>query len=147
MLDEYSLDQRAKLAVRRPDWIPYVSEFPYEGKNESYLLVEIPSPGNPEKALFLYTADNEVTVAFGVWEWHYPNPSQPEQDALEVAVAEVEKIQKDKLVVVSYWQGEQWLGSRAITPDEPLTTPGFAVGAKRAKVLSWSGRLSREVAL
>jgi hypothetical protein len=147
MLDEYSLKQSSKLAVLRPDWVQYFSEYPYEESEESYLLVKIPSGGNPAQEVFVYTADAEVTIAFGVWECHFSECEHSEQGELSAAVAEVEKIQKDELVVVSFWHGEQWLGSNIVTPSDPLFAPDFASGANKARVISWSGRFSREVAL
>jgi hypothetical protein len=147
MLDEYSSKQQTLLAALRPDWLSYFSEYPYEESGESYLLVKIPSVGNPADELFVYTYDEEVTIAFGIWERHFSEYEYADGGEMAAAVAEIEKIQKDELVVVSFWNGGEWLGSRTVNPAEPLATPDFASGARSAKVISWSGSLSRDVAL
>jgi hypothetical protein len=147
MLDEYSSKQWTQLAALRPDWLSYFSEYPYDEGGESYLLVKIPSAGNPADELFLYTYDEEVTIAFGVWERHFSEYEYADGGELAAAVAEIEKIQKDELVVVSFWNGSEWLGSRIVNPADPLAAPDFASGARSAKVISWSGSLSRNVAL
>jgi len=147
MLDEYSEEQRLRLAQLRPHWISYSREYPYKDQPASYLLIEMSSPGDADEKLFVYTADGEITVSFGMWEWHYPEPRAEEQDELRDAISTAERIQSDELFIVSYWLGQKWLGSRILDQNDPLIVSDFAEGAKVAKVLSWSGRLTREIAL
>lgn len=147
MIDPYSQKQKDRLTQLRSNWLPFFGEYPYRNGQGNYFLVTIPSGGNPSVNLFLDAADEEITVSFGFWESHYPNPSEPDNDELESALAEVERIQREEHLIASYWHGEKWVGSRIVGPGDPLEMRGFAEEATLVKVLSWSGRLNREVAL
>jgi hypothetical protein len=147
MLDPYSKEQMEELKRLRPEWQPFFTEFPYSESEETYLLVKVPSPGNPSSFLTLYTYEEEVTISFGVWEAHFNEYTSWEHGELKDALSMVQRIENEDLVIVSYWRGEQWLGSRIIEPTAAIVEPGFASGASLAKVLSWLGRHNREVAL
>ena len=147
MLDEYSQNIKERLAALKPEWKSFFSEYMYKDQPYSYVLLTIPSPSQDKFPLIFYSADEEITVTFGMWEWHYPNPSDPESDELVTAIEEMSKFQNDENLVVSYWNGEKWVGSTVVKRDEPIEMPEFAQGAKSAKVLSWSGRFNREFVL
>lgn len=147
MLDSYSQKQKERLTELRPNWLPFFGEHSYINGHGSYFLVTLPSCGNPSVNLFLDAADEEITVSFGFWEWHYPNPSEPDNEALESALAEIDRIQSEQHLIASYWHGGEWIGSRIVSPDEPLIMTDFAQEATVVKVLSWFGRLDREIAL
>ena len=147
MLDTYSQEQKSKLAKLMPNWKPFFCEYQYSDASAHYLLVTLPSEGDPSINLYLYTADEEITVSFGMWEWHYPNPDEPEGCELEAALSGIERIRSEHDLVASYWDGEKWLGSTIVSSNESLGFSSFVKEASFVKVLSWSGRLNREVVL
>ncbi len=150
MLDQYSQEQKARLLELRPEWQPFLTELQYEEgeeDEEAYVFVQLPSPADPQLFLTVCTYEEEVTIAFGVWEVHFNEYTSSERTELEDALAMVSKLQNEELVVFSYWQGERWVGSTICEPTESVQQHDLASQASAAKVLSWGGRFSREVAL
>ena len=138
--DDYSAKARAALLAARPDWESYVSAYPDNETNSSYVLVTIPSPADPKRTLHLYTADEEVTVDFAMYEWHFSDLSS----AIEFA----EEIMREDLLIASFWKQNEWTGSTTVKQNEQITMPdSFDKNSNLLKVRSWTGQLDSERAI
>jgi hypothetical protein len=102
-LDDYSAKARAALLAAHPDWQPYVSAYPDKETNSSYVLVTIPCPSDPKRALHLYIADDEVTVSFDMYESHFSE--------LSSAIEFTEQLMREDLLIASFWKQNEWTGS------------------------------------
>lgn len=139
-LDEYSAKARTALLALHPDWQSYMSDYPDKETNSSYVLVTIPSPADPKHTLHLYTADEEVTVDFAMYECHFSELSS----AIEFA----EQLMREELLVASFWKHNEWTGSKTVAPDEEISMPdSFDKNSDLLRVRSWTGRLDREHAI
>jgi hypothetical protein len=117
-----------------------MSEYPDKETNSSYVLLTIPSSVDPKRTLHLYTADEEVTVDFAMYECHFSELSS----AIEFA----EQLIREELLVASFWKRNEWTGSKTIAPDEEIRMPdSFDKNSDLLKVRSWTGRLDREHAI
>src|SRR5215472_5581077 len=114
-LDDYSAKARVALLASHPDWQSYMSTFPDKETDSSYVLVTIPSPVGPNRTLYLYTADEEVTVSFDMYEWHF--------NALSCAVAFAEQLMREDLLVASFWKQNKWTGSITVAQNEQIKMP------------------------
>ena len=139
-LDDYSAKARASLLASHPDWQSYMSEYPDNETNSSYVLVTIPSPADPKRTLHLYTADEEVTVDFAMYECHFSE--------LNNAIEFAEQLMREDLLIASFWKQNEWTGSATVERNEQITMPGsFDRNSDLLKVRSWTGRLDREHAI
>ena len=139
-LDHYSAKARAALLAAHPDWQPYVPAYPDKETNSSYVLETIPSPSDQKQALNLYTADEEVTVTFDMYEWHFNELSSATQFA--------EHLMREDLLIASFWKQNEWRGSTTVERGEQITMPdSFDRNSDLLKVRSWTGRLDREHAI
>ena len=139
-LDDYSAKARAALLASHPDWQSYMSEYPENKTNSSYVLVTIPSPADPKRTLHLYTADEEVTVDFAMYECHFSDLSS----AIEFA----EQVMREDLLIASFWKQKEWTGSATVQRNEQITMPdSFDKNSDLLKVRSWTGRLDCERAI
>jgi hypothetical protein len=117
-----------------------MSEYPDNETNSSYVLVTIPSPADPKRTLHLYTADDEVTVDFAMYECHFSELSS----AIEFA----EQLMREELLVASFWKHNEWTGSKTVARDEEIKIPdSFDKNSDLLKVRSWTGRLDCEHAI
>jgi hypothetical protein len=117
-----------------------MSTYPDKETNWSYVLVTIPSPVDPNRTLHLYTADEEVTVSFDMYEWHF--------DALSCAVDFAEQLMREELLVASFWKQNKWSGSITVPQNEQIKMPdSFDSNSDLLKVRPWTGRLDREHAI
>ena len=136
-LDDYSAKARAALLASHPDWQSYISTYPEQETDSPYVLVTIPSPVDPNRTLHLYTADEEVTVSFDMYEWHF--------NALSSAVDFAEQLMREELLVASFWKQNKWTGSITVAQNEQIKMPdSFDSNSDLLKVRSWTGRLDRE---
>lgn len=114
-----------------------MSTYPEQETDSSYVLVTIPSPVDPNRTLHLYTADEEVTVSFDMYEWHF--------NALSRAVDFAEQLMREELLVASFWKQNKWTGSITVAQNEQIKMPdSFDSNSDLLKVRSWTGRLDRE---
>ena len=139
-LDDYSAKARAALLASHPDWQSYMSEYPDNETNSSYVLVTIPSPADPKRTLHLYTADEEVTVDFAMYECHF--------DELSSAIEFAEQVMREDLLIASFWKQNEWTGSATVEQNEHITMPdSFDKNSDLLKVRSWTGRFDCERAI
>jgi hypothetical protein len=125
-----------------------MTEYPDEESDSSYVLVTIPSPIDPKRVLHLYTADEEVTVSFDMYECHFNSLTDARGEEIGSAIKFAEQLMRDELVVASFWRQGEWTGSITAEPNEQITMPeSFDTRADSLKVRSWTGRLDREQAI
>jgi hypothetical protein len=147
-LDDYSEKARAALLASHPDWQPYMSAYPDKETDTSYVLVTIPSPVDPKRALHFYTADEEITVSFDMYECHFNVLTNPKGGELNTAIEFAERLMREDLLVASFWKQNEWTGSTTVESNEQVAIPdSFDRNSDLLKVRSWTGRLDREHAL
>jgi hypothetical protein len=142
MLDPYSLKVREALLARFPEWLPYCREEP-EPSGQSSLVVNVPAPleSSATYGLCITTEQEEITVGFDHYHAHY-GTFEPSGDPVEPdALSFIEGLLSDRIAVVSWWQGERWLGSTQLADGEPLKPPGPSEipSDAQARVRSWWG--------
>ncbi len=117
-----------------------MSAYPDKETDSSYVLVTIPSPADPTRTLHLYTADEEVTVSFDMYECHFSEVTS----AIEFA----EQLMREDLLIASFWKQNEWTGSATVERTEQITMPdSFDRNSDLLKVRSWTGRLDHEHAI
>ena len=147
-LDEYSAKAHAALLASHPDWQSYISTCPDKETDSSYVLVIIPSPVDPNSALHLYTADEEVTVSFDMYECHFNALTNPNGEELSSAVTFAEQLMREDLLVASFWKHNEWTGSITVAQNEQIKMPNsFDSESDLLKVRSWTGRLDHAHAI
>src|ERR1700730_1404835 len=100
-----------------------MSAYPDKETDSSYLLVTIPSPVNPKSALHLYTADEEVTLSFDMYECHFGVLTNPAGEELAAAIEFAERLMREDLLVASFWKENEWTGSMTVERNQDVTIP------------------------
>ena len=85
-----------------------------------YLLLEISfAAADPIEPAVLYTADEEVTVAFGMWETHLPEKGATAAQAADEAVSLIERwIAGTFKTLVFMDDAEKWCGTIPVFDDD-----------------------------
>jgi hypothetical protein len=131
-LDGFSRKFAETLFAVYPAW----REFARKETNKAgdrYLVVQPPDPPGSSTAepLTIWTENGEVSVGFDHFHMHFYWPAEEDLDPLKF----IEDVLADRVAVVSYWKGDQWLGSSTLGLEEtPDVEPGILV-----RVRSWSG--------
>jgi hypothetical protein len=135
MLESLSQQFADGLFARYPQWREYVA--PDSGDGLA-LELTIPSP-NPRLTAGLYIETNgEITV--GV-DWFHVHCWGEGAAAVQHALDFIDQFLSEELVVLAYFKGDKWTGSRSVKPQDPWPAP--APGERRL-ALSWTGRLDGE---
>ncbi|MCW0436079.1 hypothetical protein [Xanthomonas sacchari] len=142
MLDPFSCEVREKLLNRFPEWREHARE-ETEESGSSYLAVLVPAPPEAQTphGLCITTENAEITIGFDHYHAHLgvisPMPNQIEPDALSF----IEQIVGEQVAVVSWWEGERWLDSSQLLPNERLSQPEWLVhlGEGLPRIRSWKG--------
>jgi hypothetical protein len=130
----------ADLAVRRPDWINYLSWKDDEG--EPYASLSLPSLDS-DRQLDIETFGQEVTVSFADTHFHREWPHDPAWHELDV-IQEVEQILSDELVCISVRESERLKWSSLGPDDQNIEDMLPKDTTLQVRVISWSGKRDRQ---
>jgi hypothetical protein len=138
MLNEFSQGFADRLFAAHPEWRKYVDE----SADAEVLAIEVPSPnGCSESGLRLYTDDDEVTVGFDRFHSHFFG--REDEEIYDAALAFIDGILSEAVVVLVYHEGERWAKSMCVDVNDPWPLP--EPGQTRV-VRSWKGTLDAELA-
>jgi hypothetical protein len=124
------------LFAKYPQWRQYVAPDSGDGLG---LEMTIPSPNPQLTAGLTIEADGEITI--GV-DWFHMQCAGDGGPAVRQAIDFIDQFLNEELVVLAYFQGDKWTGSRCVGPKDPWPDP--APGERRL-ALSWTGRLDAEM--
>ena len=140
-LDEFSQRFAAALFGAFPKWRQYAA-LDNSGGNACAMHVAVPpradAPG--EASLWISTEDEEITVGFDSYHVHFNRYGDDEEaKSFEEAIAFARDVVHERVVVFSWWFGDQWRGSTTATPDSVPSTPEWAKSANQLRIRSWRG--------
>lgn len=94
----------------------------------------------------MWTDNEEVTVFFDVFHSHFWWPvGEAEVSSGENPITFIREILAETLVIVSWWNEGEELGSTAQPAAEPVEPWNGRGRATHARVRSWKGTFNREV--
>lgn len=136
-LDKYSAQVAQKIYRYRPQWIPLIE------MDETIFRIKLEAPDHSigiNTELIISTQDHRLTVFF---DWHHAHFDQFERKSSNKefarAMAFVEDILNEKLVIVVKMDERQYGLSRLVTPEEL----GQIDPAGVTYTFSWRGTYSR----
>ncbi|HEX4146495.1 MAG TPA: hypothetical protein VHY91_23545 [Pirellulales bacterium] len=136
MLDELSQQFADTLLAKYPQWRPYLA--PDSGDGLA-LEITIPSP-NPRLTAGLYI-ETDVEITVGV-DWFHLHCSGENPAAVQQALDFIDGFLNEELVVLAYFKGERWTGSRCVRAQDPWPAPE---PGQRRLALSWTGSRDAEM--
>jgi hypothetical protein len=147
-LDSYSRDFADHFFQVFPEWRPLARVHGDESSATGYLVVEVPL--TPEsrmaEALCVSTVGDEVTVFVDTFHHHF---AWPADEAVATddddPIIFVREIVAEAVIVVSWWNGDEWLGSE-LRPVAEIAKPFDRYNhATQVRVRSWNGTFNRDV--
>jgi hypothetical protein len=136
MIDQLSQQFADTLFAKYPEWRQYVA--PDSGDSLS-LEITIPSP-NPRLTASLYIEiDGEITLGVDWFHLHCSGEGAP---AIQQAIDFIDAFLNEELVVLAYFRGDKWTGSRCVGARDPWPDPE---PGQRRLALSWAGSLDAEM--
>lgn len=83
-------------------------------------VVEVTAPNPAARApLFISTADEEVTVGFDAWHCHFDGMlEKDDEEIFASSIALVRDLLAERVAVLAWLDGDQWLGSSCAKVDE-----------------------------
>lgn len=137
MLNDFSQGFADRLFAKHPEWRQYVDE-----SSAEVLAIEVPSPNTCARTgLCIDTDDDEVTVGFDRFHSHFFG--RGDEEIYDAALAFIDGILSEAVVVLVYHEGERWAKSMCVDSLDPWPHP--EPGQTRV-VRSWKGTLDAELA-
>jgi len=137
-LSPYSRRFAARLFEQFPQWREHARAETEARGTLRVLLVEVPSPADPNERMWISTDDGEISVGFGSrgWHAHYGEfIEMTEEAATEAALEEIHDIVGERAVVASRFRDGGFVDSTLLLSDSPVDTRG----ADFVEVISWKG--------
>jgi hypothetical protein len=131
-----------------PDWRSF-ARTGIGDNGEPCVIVEVPAPSeaNVEHGLFIERSTDEITVSFDCYHAHFEQwEGKDDLTGAGGALDFIRKIVSERLVVLSWWDGERWCGSAQIEVGAPAEVPEWAIPGSfdRVRVRSWGGALNAD---
>lgn len=134
-LDEYSANFSKELYSRFPEYKEYEELKEYDGYNEGYLLIQVPSPFDKETILWISTFSDEITIGFDWYHTHFSYSETDEED-FELAINHIEEIVQEKIAIAVIKKNGEWNRSYIIENKElPQVNENETIEIK-----SWNGQ-------
>jgi hypothetical protein len=134
MLDDFSQRFADVLFARYPEWRQFIEE----GETSFSLMVPAINP-NIKSGLYIDTIDEEITVGTDWYHSHFWG-NDPQQ--FKQAMNTIDGILNSDLVVLAYFNGDSWTGSKCVGSKDEWAVP--KVGERRL-IISWNGSLDVEL--
>lgn len=129
------------LFARFPEWRALATVDPPDAFVPGALGVEVPSPGDPAKLLYIDTDRDEVTIGFDMWHYHYGTWSGvPEEESFAEAIQFLSDLVDEEVAVLIRTCRGEWAGSQLLYRDEDV--PPLNAG-EEMRVVSWRGGRDR----
>jgi hypothetical protein len=154
MLDVSRLNDHSRVFAQQlfrefPDWLPYARFDPYEEFEKEALLVEVPRPaGDGRNGLFITTSEWEVSVGFGEnFHTRFGVSGDDEAgDFHERALAFIRDFIEERVVLVTAYEGDTWLGAWTVRVGPDGVPAQDAEEGVALRVRSWKGTWDRDLA-
>jgi len=129
-----------------PDWRS-LARIGTGDNGERCVIVEVPPPSeaNVEHGLIIEHSTGEITVGFDCYHAHFAHwEGEDDLSGAEGALDFIRKLVSERLVILSWWDGDRWCGSAQLEADVPPEAPEWAIPGSydRIRVRSWSGALN-----
>jgi hypothetical protein len=143
-LNAFSATFARELFSLRPSWRQFALVDTSQNEEGNFLVVKLDPPveSRSSRPLAIYTNNDEVTVEFDVYHSHFYWPGDDEFFGNPIKF--VDDIIDERLIVVSFWAGEKWAGSRTMVATQRLEDLDIPSTASVAKLRSWKGRYSTD---
>jgi hypothetical protein len=141
-LNAFSLGFADCLFQAVPEWRAFARVDRKNGAATGYLMVEVSPPPESRiaEALCVSTADDEVTVFVDAFHQHFSWPAREDDDP----IAFIREILTEALIVVSWWNETEWLGSTVQLASQVVESHDKHDGATRIRVRSWNGTFNSD---
>ena len=154
MLDVSRLNDHSRTFAQHlfrefPDWLRYARFDPYEEFEKEALLVEVPRPARDARhGLFITTSEWEVSVGFGEnFHTRFGVSGQDEDgDFHGRALAFIRDFVAEKLVLVTAFENDQWLGAWTVRVSEDGLPEQDREEGVTLRIRSWKGTWDRDLA-
>lgn len=105
-----------------------------------------PESSQVEHPLVIDTDNDEVTVGFDFYHWHFEWPSQDEEYGNPLRF--IDDILHERIVIISFWSEVKWVLSTTLDVSKDIgELSNIPEAVTLAKVRSWNGTYSRNEAL
>ncbi|HEX2592667.1 MAG TPA: hypothetical protein VHL34_14290 [Rhizomicrobium sp.] len=102
-----------------------------------------PQESRAAHPLHIDTENGEITIGFDFYHAHWEWPSS---DDHRNPVRYLSDLLDEKIVVASFWRGDEWKGSTMV--DAGVTDiPAVSAAAELLRLRSWRGTFSSDLAL
>ena len=150
-LNDHSRQFATRLFRVWPDWFRLSRYDPNEDFEKEALLVEVPRPGDEAgHGLFITTSEWEISIGFGE-SFHRRfgadgrGKSDQEANFHDEAMAFLEGIVGEKVVLASGWQDKEWLGAWPIDLTRESLDELQVDSGEIIKIRSWLGTYDQEI--
>ena len=138
MLNEFSRGFADRLFAAHPEWRKHVEV----STDAEVLAIEVPSPNALARTgLCIDTDADEVTVGFDQFHSHFFG--RGDEEIYHDALAFIDDILSEAVVVLVYHEGERWVKSMCVDVNDPWPSP--EPGETRV-IRMWKGTLDAELA-
>lgn len=149
-LNDFSRRFASMLFGAHPDWSQHASMESVDNGARRTLLVQVspPRPSDFMSPLVVSTDWDEVTVSFDAYHCHFCDGMDgSEAEAFEEAMAFIDDLLAERVLMVSWWNGDDWRGSTSIAAGEPIPPPTMVSDSRRVRVRSWGGSYNMDAAV
>jgi len=147
-LNDHSRGFAQHLFREFPEWLRYARFDPYEEFEKEALLVEVPRPaGDSRHGLFITTSEWEVSVGFGEnFHTRFGVSGQDEDgDFHSRALAFIRDFVEERLVLVTAFEEDQWLGAWTVRIDGDSLPEQEREEGVVLRIRSWKGTWDRDL--
>jgi hypothetical protein len=126
---------------RFPEWRKLATVDPPGALLPGALGVEVPSPRDNAKLLYIDTDVDEVTISFDMWHSHYGQWSGvAEAESFQEAIQFIADLIEEEVAVLVKTRGGEWVASQLLYQNDavPPLKPG-----EEMRVVSWRGGRDR----
>ena len=114
-LNEFSAQFARRLLLAHPEWQGFARDSEIESGAVEYC---VPRPHGDDSPLVVSTDGDQVTVEFDYMHKHFGWSDVPDDRAFDEALAFIEDILEERVVVGVVMNGDQWVGSSLLEPGE-----------------------------
>jgi hypothetical protein len=144
-LDAFSRRVAERLFEEHPEWAPS-ARLEVDDDGDQYLVVEVTPPveANVDHPLLITTNDEEVTIGLDYYHCHFSDFTGSGDPALD-GLAFLRAVVSDDVAVVSWWNGETWVGSSLLKRDNELNPMPHNPPFDCVRIRSWRGTRNRDL--
>ena len=143
-LNAYSRRFAERLFAVYPQWEGVATTEPWPNADPGCFLVEVPSPADPDRRLWIGTDGGEITVGFGPHGWHTHYGSwtgADEETSFAEALEAIADILTDRRMVAAGILNGRAGASTLVAVDEDPELEGY----DQIDYISWTGTQDRSI--